>query len=309
VTLSRYVLMEKPLNRLRGYASRILGPCELLEDSSWRHHMSAVLRLRDASGAEWFLKCHRDRERYDAELMAYRTWVAALKGRAPQLRAFDESLQAVILSALPGQPASWPAAEPGQPDAERVRERAIQREAGVILRRLHDAQAAAPWPGFAADKMEQFNGLAAAVAGLLTPGQLAAARAEIARLTSIPAPARVPCHHDYTPRNWQVHGGAVYVFDFEWSGPDAWVADLARLHLGIWPTRPDLQEAFLQGYGRHLGPVEQLALHGCAVLTGVWLVSKARETGQPSFEQASREALLRLIDRAPRTPHHAHRGD
>jgi Ser/Thr protein kinase RdoA (MazF antagonist) len=286
------------LNSLRDYATYILGSCEVLADSSWPQRMSTVLRLRDASGTEWFLKCHRDRERYDAELMAYRTWVAALRGRAPRLRAFDESLQVVILSALPGQPASWPAPQPGRPAAEQTAETAIHRAAGQILRRLHDAQPAIPWPDFGADKIAQFNGLRPVVAALLTRRQLESARTEIARLTNIPAPVQVPCHHDYTPRNWLVHGGAVHVFDFEWSGPDAWVADFARLHLGIWPTRPDLREAFLQGYGRHLGAADRVALRGCAVLTGVWLVSKAHETGQPSFEDRCRTALLRLIEPA-----------
>ncbi len=284
------------MNPVRDYASQILGSCELVEDSSWRHHRSAVLRLRDSSGTEWFLKCHRDRERYDTELRAYRTWAAALKGRAPRLHAFDESLQVMILSAVPGQPASWPAPQQGRSDTARTEERAIQRAAGEILRRLHDAQPAIPWPHFAADKIELFDGLRPAVTALLTRRQLDAARAEIAKLANTPAPVQVPCHHDYTPRNWLVHGGAVYVIDFEWSGPDAWVADLARLHLGIWPTRPDLQEAFLRGYGRHLGASDRAALHGCAVLTGAWLVSKAHETGQASFEEASRKALLRLID-------------
>jgi Ser/Thr protein kinase RdoA (MazF antagonist) len=289
---------RKPLNHLRDYAHQILGSCELLEDSSWGHHMSAVLRLRDASGAEWFLKCHRDRARYDAELTAYRTWVAALKARAPRLRAFDESLQAMIVSALPGRPASWPAPQPGQVGTTLAEERAVHRAAGETLRRLHDAQPAIPWPDFAADKMQQFNSLGPAVATLLTRRQLDAARTEIARLAAIPPPPQVPCHHDYTPRNWLVHSDTVYVFDFEWSGPDAWVADLARLYLGIWPTRPDLQEAVLQGYGRHLAAADREALHGCAVLTGVWLLSKAHETRQRSFEDGSRKALLRLIEPA-----------
>jgi Ser/Thr protein kinase RdoA (MazF antagonist) len=257
--------------------------------------MSLVWRLRDARGAEWFLKRHGDRGRYLAELAAYRTWVAALQGSAAQLRAFDESLQAMILSALPGAPASWPAAQAGQPSATRTRERAIQHEAGRVLRRLHDAQPARPWPDFAVAKMEQFDGLTPAVSGLLGRRQLDVARAEIARLTGIPAPARVPCHHDYTPRNWVVDSRGLCVIDFEWAGLDAWVADLARLHLGIWPTRPDLRDAFLQGYGRQLRGTDHLALHGCAVLTGVWLLSKAHEQGRPSFEASSRQALLRLI--------------
>jgi Ser/Thr protein kinase RdoA (MazF antagonist) len=286
------------LNQLRDYANQVLGSCELVVDCSWRHHGSVVLRLRDASGAEWFLKRHRDRERYDAELRAYRTFVAELRDRAPRLHAFDEPLQIMILSAVPGQPASWPAPRGGGPGTERTEERAIQRAAGEILRRLHDAQPAIPWPDFAADKIKQFDCLRPAVAALLTRRQLDAARTEIARLINLPAPAQVPCHHDYTPRNWIVHRGGVCVIDFEWSGPDAWVADLARLHLGIWPTRPDLREAFLQGYGRHLGDADRAALHGCAVLTGVWLLSKAHETGQASFEDASRKALLRLIEPA-----------
>jgi Ser/Thr protein kinase RdoA (MazF antagonist) len=260
--------------------------------------MSSVLRLRDASGVEWFLKSHRDRERYDAELMAYRTWVPALTGNAPQLRAFNTPLQAIILSAMPGEKASWPADHCGQQGTDSATEQAVHRQAGRTLRLLHDAQPAVPWPDFPAAKMEYFNGLRPAAAGLLTRDELDAARAEVAALASVRAPAQVPCHHDYTPRNWLIHGGALSVIDFEWSGPDAWLADLARLHLGIWPTRPDLREAFLQGYGRQLDAADHRALHGCAVLTGVWLVTKAHETGQPSFEEGSRKALLRLIETA-----------
>jgi Ser/Thr protein kinase RdoA (MazF antagonist) len=286
------------VNRLRNFADDVLGSCEVIEDSSWPHRMSSVWRLRDASGAEWFLKRHRDRERYDTELMAYRTWVPALTGKAPQLRAFSAPLQAIILSAVPGEPASWPAEQRGQQGTDSTREQAVQREAGRTLRRLHGAQPAVPWPDFAAAKMEFFNSLRPAAAGLLTRHELDAARTEVAALASVPAPAQVPCHHDYTPRNWVVQGGALSVIDFEWSGPDAWLADLARLHLGIWPTRPDLREAFLEGYGRPLHAADHMTLRGCAVLTGVWLVTKAHETGRPSFEARCQTALLRLIETA-----------
>jgi Ser/Thr protein kinase RdoA (MazF antagonist) len=280
---------------LRGYARQVLGSCELLEDCSWKHQMSAVLRVRDASGAVWFVKRHRHQQRYRAELTAYRRWVPALLDRAPRLRAFDDSLQAMILSALPGAPASWPGVPAPAPGAGRVGETAVQREAGTTLRRLHDAQEAIPWPDFAVAKIEQFDGLRPALSGLLSRPALEAARREVVTLTEILPPDQVPCHHDYTPRNWLVADGTVSVIDFEWAGLDAWVADLARLHLGVWSTRPDLREAFLDGYGRRLSPADERALHGCAVLTGVWLLTKAHETGQPSFEDASRAAVLRVI--------------
>jgi len=286
------------LDRVPEFAERVLGTCELLADCSWGHRMSSVLRIRDASDTIWFLKRHADRARYRAELTAYRKWLPALKDAAPRLRASDDSLQAIILSAAPGEAASWPAAEDSGLLADRSAERDVQRQAGKILHRLHDAQPALPWPDFSAVKLEQFDRLKPAAAALLEPRPLDMAGGEIAALADIPAPAQVPCHHDYTPRNWLVHHGALYVIDFEWSGLDARVADLARLHLGVWASRPDLREAFLDGYGQQLSPADQAILHGCAVLTAVWLLVKAHQTRQSSFEDASRLSLLRIIDHA-----------
>ncbi len=151
------------------------------------------------------------------------------------------------------------------------------------------------WSDFAEAKIEEFHRLGPSSAQLLRLREWDRARAEVAGLARLPAPVRVPCHHDYTPRNWLMHNDALYVIDFEWAGVDAWVADLACLHLGIWPSRPDLQEAFLNGYGRTLSVTDRNTLRGCAVLTAVWLLVKAHETCQPSFEDASRTALRHLI--------------
>jgi hypothetical protein len=258
--------------------------------------MSSVLRIRDCRNAIWFVKRHADADRYRTELSAYREWVPALQDAAPRLRAFDDSLQAIILSAVPGEAAPWPGPEASGHLADRSAERDVQRQAGKVLRRLHDARPAMPWPDFAPVKAEQFARLKPAAAALLAPRTLDQAGEEIAALAYLPAPVQVPCHHDYTPRNWLVHGGNLHVIDFEWSGLDARVADLARLHLGVWATRPDLRDAFLNGYGQQLSRTDSEILRGCAVLTAVWLLVKAHETRQPSFEDATRTALLRLID-------------
>ena len=95
------------------------------------------------------------------------------------------------------------------------------------------------------------------------------------------------CHRDYTPRNWLVKDGVQYVIDFEHARLDVWLADLARLDLGIWPDRPDLKEAFPVGYGRQLNDTDHAVLQGVAVLTATWLVVKAREIRQPALEDAS----------------------
>jgi len=286
----------KRLDRMSEFAERVVGSCELIADCSWGHRMSSVLRIRDSRDTVWFLKRHADPERYRTELGAYREWVPALHDAAPRLRAFDDSLRAIIMSAVPGEVASWPAPEASGHLADRSAERDVQRQAGKILRRLHDAQPALRWPDFAAVKAEQFARLMPAAAALLEPRALDLACTEVAALADLPAPMQVPCHHDYTPRNWLVSGGELSVIDFEWSGLDARVADLARLHLGVWATRPDLRDAFLDGYAHELSQADLEILRGCAVLTAVWLVVKAHETRQPSFEDASRMSLLRIIE-------------
>jgi hypothetical protein len=59
--------------------------------------MSAVLRLRDARGVTWFAKRHRQRDRHEAEVTAYRQWVPALGGHAPRLHAADDLRSAIIV--------------------------------------------------------------------------------------------------------------------------------------------------------------------------------------------------------------------
>jgi Ser/Thr protein kinase RdoA (MazF antagonist) len=283
-------------SELLAFAAQVLGPSELIADCSWGHRMSSVMSLRDRTGATWFLKQHTDRERYLDEVAAYHRWVPALGSRAPRLRAADDSLHAVILSAVPGESPAWPADTIDDGDDDKhAEEAAVQHGAGALLRRFHDGQPALPWDDFAAAKAEEFEQLAPFAAVLLTSRELAAARSQVGELTGQSCPGRVACHRDYTPRNWLVDAGTVYVVDFEWSRLDVWVSDLARLHLGIWATRPDLREAFISGYGRDLAGADEAIMHGCAVLTGVWLLIKAHERGQQSFEDGSRIALLRLM--------------
>lgn len=272
------------------FAARVLGPCELVKDCSWEHRMSSVLRLRDTGGRTWFLKRHGDRDRYDRELNAYREWAPALGDSAPRLRAFDDPLDAIIISAVPGEPAPWP----GQ-GTESPAEQEIQRQAGMILRRLHEAQPPVPCHGFGAAKVKEFDQFAPLAGNLLTRCELAAARAAVAALDGTPCDGLVPCHRDYTPRNWLVNDGVVRIVDFEWARLDTGISDLGRLELGIWADRPDLKQAFLAGYGLRLSDTDRVLLRGCAVVTALWLIAYSLQTRRPAFAEANRDALLRLL--------------
>ena len=266
---------------------RVLGDCTVEADHSWPHGGAAVLLVRDSRGERWIGKRHRNRERYRVERDASRQWVPALGECAPRLRAADDATGTLVLAAIRGEP-----------DWTRGLTPATQRRAGATLRRLHDAAEPEPWPEFAATRLAEFDRWAPAATGLLSARELAAVRTAVAGLADLPAPSRVPCHGDYTPRNWLLGpvdaaatraGERFAVIDFEWSARDVWVSDLTRLALGPWRDDPDLAAAFLAGYGRSLGAVDHALLLRCAAVWAVFLAVWGRRNGEVALERGARE--------------------
>jgi len=275
---------------LERYAERVLGACQVVGDRSWAHGEACVIEVRDAVGVRWFAKRHRRADKHRREVGAYRTWVPALGDRAPSVRAYDDALQALVLSSVPGEAGSGEASEM---DPE------IQHQAGRLLRRFHDVESLGPWDDFAAEKLDEFERWAARADGLLEPRQLDFARGEVRGLGGLGSPVRVPCHLDYEPRNWLVADGRVHVIDFERARPEIWINDLSRLYFGSWLARPDLCEAFLDGYGRAIGSDDRAVLLGCGALSAVSTVVWARAHGDAPFEEAGRRRLARLMAGRP----------
>jgi hypothetical protein len=263
---------------LESFASDVLGPHQVISDKSWGHGATRVLELRQDSGATWFLKGHSQPDAYGRELAAYRAWVPALGDHAPHLRAADDTLAALLLSAVPGEAGSALGYEPG-----------AQRQAGALLRRLHDG-ATVPALDLAAAKLAELEGWIARADGLFEPAELDFARASVRGLAGH-ALVPLPSHGDYTPRNWLLDGERISVIDFEWARPDVWVADLVRLYCGAWREAPALGEAFLDGYGRQLSADDRAVLHACAALTSVFHTVWARAHAETDHEHASRANL------------------
>ena len=268
-----------------GYASRVIGPCEFEEDRSWEHRASTVLRVRDAGGGRWVVKRHRDGARYAAELAAYQKWTSAMGEYAPRLRGYDDEGRVLVLTALSGE-LTWPG------DA------ASHRRAGAALRLLHEAEPAMPWDEFQMAKLTEFEGLAPRASQLLPVEVVDFVLTRILALAGLErAPMRVPCHRDYTPRNWLVDGERLHVLDFELARPDVWVNDLARLDSGAWRGRPELRAAFLEGYGRVPDAEDEVVFGACAALTAIWLVVSGHEYGQPALEDENRRILGEFVKR------------
>jgi Ser/Thr protein kinase RdoA (MazF antagonist) len=106
---------------------------------------------------------------------------------------------------------------------------------------------------------------------------------------------RVPCHRDFTPRNWIVDDhGVVRVIDFGHSRPDLWVLDVEKvwsLHLA---ERADRADAFWDGYGHSPTDEDRAVLGAAAALAAVSTITWAREHGDAVFEAVGRRQLDRV---------------
>jgi hypothetical protein len=264
------------------YRQQVLGPVQVLKDWSWGHAASRVFQVRDAEGVHWYVTQHRYAEQYHREVAAYRRWVPALGGRAPTLRACDDGLRVLVLTAVPGIVGDEVGVD-------------VHRQAGVLLRRLHDSEPLGPWVDIAAHKLDELETWAARAGGLLGRRELDFARSQLRELDGTTPPARVPCHLDYSPRNWLVHAGAVHVVDFEHAAPQVWVNDLTRLFFRAWRDDPDLREAFYDGYGRTPDADEVAVLLACYTLAAVRGLVWARDHDQASFADAVAGNLDALI--------------
>lgn len=256
---------------------------ELVADLSWGLTDTVVLHLRQG-GADLVLKAAGPGNHHiGREITAHESATGPLlaAGTAARLLRADRSLRMLVTTYLPGELVEGHAAEW---DAD------TYRQAGAVLARLH-GQGSRPAPEHeeAAD--------ARALAWLDQPHRIDAATVDQLRtiLTTgaRPVATLVPTHGDWQPRNWLVDEGRVRVIDFgrfDWR-PAA--TDLARLAAQQFRGRPELERAFLDGYGTDPRDSEgwRLVRVREAIGTAAW----AYQFGDEEFEQQGhrmiREAL------------------
>jgi aminoglycoside phosphotransferase len=277
---------------LLGLAAERLGDLVVCEDLSWQHGESAVWRVEGRRGRA-IVKHHRQLRKFRQESGAYREWLPRLGGLTPELLGLrDRPPRGLLLGEVPGVPLARVAVPVPA-------ERTLHRLAAEFLRQLHELPIADDDPlPLAEGYAERLRAARERSRGLLPKASIdaVAARMEEA-LPALAGLRRVPCHRDFTPRNWLVDPGApdrLAVIDFEHARPDLGLADLERLWSGVWPERPDLEEAFLAGYGRGLGDDERELIERVAALAAMTTVVWAHEHGDREFEAAGRATLVRL---------------
>jgi aminoglycoside phosphotransferase (APT) family kinase protein len=270
--------MTDPVS-LRQAAARLLGPCELIAVLA-----EAVIRVETASGEEFAVKQHLNRTLHEREVHAYRHWTTALGPSAPVLIAVDDAAMIMATSALPG---ASPNASDLTPD--------VYRQAGVLLRRFHEAEPPTAMPGYRGWLRERAAHWASRAAPLLTPDDRAIIQDHLAAVGQPDIPSGGPCHLDFQPRNWLIGSpGDVSVIDFEHARIDLPARDLVRLRFRTWPGRPDLRDAFLDGYGRPPSPAEDRLTWHLGALDALTALARGHENADPELVAVGRDTLRQL---------------
>lgn len=258
-----------------------LPGAELVHDHSWGITGTSVLRFRHA-GEHVVVKAGDDADTHIArELRAHRRWLGPWHGRVPALLHADDDAKLLVTRYLPGVLVEGRPAE-SAPDT--------YRQAGRLLTLLH-AQSATVDDGYESRMRER------ALGHLDGPHRIAPdteerLRAEIAAWPDAPA-TLVPTHGDWQPRNWLVHDGVVAAIDLGRADLRPAPTDLCRLAVQQFRGRPDLERAFLDGYGGD--PRDPAAWHREllreAISTAVW----AHRVGDERFERQGHRMVAEAL--------------
>lgn len=267
------------VSAMLSFCRELIGEYVVVSDHSWPHGESTVLELLDEAGRRWIAKSSRQAEQFQQEVTAYREWAPLLGDRVPRMLGHHETSHSILMTFEPGVIST--SAGP-----------AVHRQAGALIRRLHDAAPSRAAPDFKESLRERFERGVSSAGPLFSRHDLDFVCGRIADLDGIPDPVRVPAHQDNQPRNWLVSDeGVVRLIDFGLTRWDVWVRDLVRLHQWDWQHDPELEEAFLDGYGRRLSDDDQQVLRSVAAVTALMTVRWAHEHGDAAFAQRGWQAL------------------
>jgi aminoglycoside phosphotransferase len=299
--------LKTEVDKALDWCTSVLGPVELISDHGKTHggHESSTLRLKAAAGY-CYLKIHQSEFYWHNEVHAYERWASAFGDFAPNLFAVrDTEPLALVVSELPGQIVE-------KTQLSQSQERAVWRAAGAALVPLHnlgpgehfgpclrDGTPAQAFPQSAQEhvaqrlesQIEHANG-----AGYIDDDELSTMRAASDLIPAFEGERPAPCHRDYCAPNWLVDGAGTWagVIDFEFAYWDVRVADFARDPDWYWILRPDLVQAFFEGYGRALTPTEEQQLLVARAEYALSAIIWGHENAFYGFEQEGRDSLAHL---------------
>jgi hypothetical protein len=279
---------------LRDLVDAALGPA-VYRFRGWPHGVSQVWEVDAPDGARHFLKRHTQAHKHARERRFYEEWAPRLPDVTPRLvAAFPDAL---LLTALPGVPMVDAALSPAE-------ERDVYVQAGRFLRAVNDLPYRDEEPRSVGEELRaRMDGWLVDAHECVAAGDLAWALERFRPEEVLHGVARVPTYGDFQPRNWMIDrsSGAprLGVFDFEHTRGDLWLLGVVKLWDDAWISRPDLEAAFWEGYGRRLAPEEHAQLHQACLLHAIGTIVWSRRHGDADYERHGCRVLARLRDSSP----------
>ncbi|SDS52299.1 phosphotransferase [Actinoplanes derwentensis] len=255
---------------------------EIVRDHSWGLVQTTVLELAYDS-RQLIVKAGGDSDHHIArELHAHRHWLRPWTGlgRAPTLLHGDSEAKLLATTYLPGRLVL---------DTPHVGDPETFRQAGELLARFHGQTAVAD-DGHERRENEKSLRLLDGP-HRIDPATVRRLRAEISGWPAPPV-TLVPTHGDWQPRNWLVHDGVVSIIDFGRAALRPTWTDFIRLAVQDFRARPDLEEAFLRGYGSD--PREPQAWYHTRVREAIGTACWAYAVGDEVFEAQGHRMIAEL---------------
>ena len=181
------------------FAQKHLGEVKKVTVRGWKHLETGVWEL-EAERGRAFLKNHRQKAKFEQELSVFQNILPYALAVTPSLLAYDKAQRIMLLSAVPGELVDDLTETHSFGDA--VFE--VYQQAGQFLRSYHDV------PYKTGEELGVDDAVWQRAESWFKGAIPYVARADIdwfrdqviEMLPALKTQKRVPCHRDYTGRNW-----------------------------------------------------------------------------------------------------------
>ncbi|MEM7165039.1 MAG: aminoglycoside phosphotransferase family protein [Planctomycetota bacterium] len=288
-----------PSPEITAFASELLQHADLtFRFCGWPHAVSRVWEVTSTQ-QRCFLKQHSQPRKFVSELNCYQEILPALQRNCPelgsctpQLIGASAPLATLVIAACDGDVVATQTLADGD-------ELECHRRAGAFCQAFHSLphDDADPLP-LADALMQRLNSWLEQGRDVIAPADRLWAAEQFDAASWAHSTARVFCHRDYQPRNWLVAGSGDalqwHCIDFEHTLPDCWLFDCIKLWDRSWRDKPDLRDAFFDGYGRALTAQEDEALLRLGILHAVSTLTWGHLHRDVEFERHGRSVFERL---------------
>jgi hypothetical protein len=229
---------------------------------------------------------------------AYAAWSSGMAGHLPRLAAHCARRRALLLTAVPGEPAG-------------PHTLAAYRPAGRLLARLHaqptPARASTPrgvgddhtWLGYLGAMARQAETDLRRLVRLGIKVDTAVTERALAELHTLQPQPLVACHGDFLPRNWVGAGSQWHLIDLGMAGRRPVCAAFGRLHVRTLWDRADLTGELRTGYARDLDDDEIRAVELHRALDAVVLMRWGARRGAQHAVARGRDVLAAVARDEP----------